>query len=118
MFSNIANTIRLEIQCLWAVAYLNNKLPSIDGGGGTAEDVFAETALSQRYAQHRAPYGHGRLYPDLVFDQLPYWDVLLHDLGLKTKRKGSTMKELFEAYTQADYQGIVNEWMAKSRVSI
>lgn len=128
MFSNIANTIRLEIQCLWGLAYLENKLPHLDhsskGGRGDDPDVrwlrtrtavFEETALFQRYTQYRAPYGHGRFYPDLVFDQLPYWDVLLNDLGLETRRKGGFLglRELLEAYTQADYRGLVDEWIAK-----
>ncbi|KAK3311932.1 cofactor FMO1 FAD enzyme [Apodospora peruviana] len=112
MFSNVANTIRLEVQCLWALGYLTSKLPSVDRDVEEGK-VFEETALFQRFAQHRAPYGHGRFYPDLVFDQLPYWDTLLSDLGLKTQRKGSKLKELFEPYTQADYRGLVEEWVAK-----
>ncbi|KAK3343395.1 cofactor FMO1 FAD enzyme [Lasiosphaeria hispida] len=111
MFSNIANTIRLEVQCLWAVAYFCGGL-----GDSVREDVVGgrvmrETALFQRYTELRSPYGHGRLYPDLVFDQLPYWDVLLHDLGLETRRKGG-WRELVEAYGQEDYRGIVDEWIA------
>ncbi|KAM7184258.1 putative dimethylaniline monooxygenase [Naviculisporaceae sp. PSN 640] len=122
MFSNIANTIRLEIQCLWGLAYLENKLPHLDASQDGHVDmrtkIFEETAVLQRYAQHRAPYGHGRFYPDLVFDQLPYWDVLLKDLGLKTRRKGGFMgfRELFEPYTQTDYRGLVDEWLAQSEV--
>lgn len=121
MFSNIANTIRLEIQCLWGLAYLENKLPHLASPQDHDDDddmrtrIFEETALFQRYTQHRAPYGHGRFYPDLVFDQLPYWDVLLNDLGLETRRKGGFLgfRELFEPYTQADYRGLVDEWLAK-----
>lgn len=117
MFSNIANSIRLEIQCLWGLAYLENKLAHLTSSG-TAEDkinIYEETALFQRYTQHRAPYGHGRFYPDLVFDQLPYWDTLLRDLGLETRRKGGVLglRELFEPYTQEDYRGIVDEWVGK-----
>ncbi|KAK3320438.1 cofactor FMO1 FAD enzyme [Cercophora scortea] len=101
MFSNIANTLRLEIQCLWALAYLEGTaMPNVekDVDEGT---VYAEAALLQRYAQLRAPYGHGRLYPDLVFDQLPYWDGLLADVGL------------VEPYGQGDYVGVVAEWIDK-----
>ncbi|KAM7211547.1 hypothetical protein V8F06_013070 [Rhypophila decipiens] len=121
MFSNIANTIRLEIQCLWGLAYLENKLPHLrDDNTSSTPSIFEETALFQRYTQHRAPYGHGRFYPDLVFDQLPYWDILLHDLGLKTRRKGGRLglRELFEPYTQADYQGLVDEWMSKTNDTV
>ena len=75
MFSNISNFIRLELQCLWAYAYLNNHL-AID-----TSTVFDETALFARYTRYRSPYGHGRFFPDLVFDQVPYFDVLMQDLG-------------------------------------
>ncbi|KAK0705705.1 hypothetical protein B0H67DRAFT_675698 [Lasiosphaeris hirsuta] len=118
MLSNVTNTLRTEVQCLWALAYLcGDPLGGLGGlgggagGGSGAGRVRAETALFQRYAQLRAPYGHGRLYPDLTFDQLPYWDVLLHDLGLETRRKGG-WRELFEAYGHRDYRGIVDEWIA------
>lgn len=115
MFSNIANSIRLEIQCLWGLAYLENKLAHLASGAEQKNKIYEETALFQRYTQHRAPYGHGRFYPDLVFDQLPYWDTLLRDLGLETRRKGGVLglRELFEPYTQDDYRGIVGEWIGK-----
>ena len=117
MFSNVANTIRLEVQCLWALAYLERKLPSLDAdgradeGAGQQDKVLEDTALLQRFCQHRAPCGHGAFYPDLNFDQLPYWDVLLHDLGLPTARKGGFWRELLEPYGQSDYRGIVQEWI-------
>lgn len=117
MFSNIANSIRLEIQCLWGLGYLENKLAHLSSSGMAEgkNHIYEETALFQRYTQHRAPYGHGRFYPDLVFDQLPYWDTLLRDLGLETRRKGGVLglRELFEPYTQEDYRGIVDEWIGK-----
>ncbi|KAK0638945.1 cofactor FMO1 FAD enzyme [Cercophora newfieldiana] len=115
MFSNVAATIRLEIQCLWALAYFNHGLPSVRRNREEGK-VFLETALFQRYSQRRAPYGHGRSYPDLVVDQLPYWDLLLHDLGLETRRKGG-WRELLEPYTQQDYAGLVDEWLAKKRLA-
>ncbi len=113
MFSNIANTIRLEVQCLWALAYMERRLPAVEADVASAR-VFDETAEFQRWVHHRAPYGHGRFYPDLVFDQMPYWDVLLHDLGLPTRRKANVFRELFEPYTQADYRGFVQEWIERN----
>lgn len=121
MCSNISNTTRLELQCLWALAYLTGHLDAQIPRDGDSDDnkqkeqkVLQETALWQRYTQHRAPYGHGRSYPDLVFDQLPYWDMLLADLGLATRRKGG-WRELFAPYTHEDYRGIVDEWIRKTR---
>jgi hypothetical protein len=107
--SNIAGTTRLEIQCLWAYAYLTNQL-EID-----TSKVFEETALMTRYCHFRAPYGHGRWYPDLNFDQLPFFDLLLKDLGLRTWRKANVLRELFEPYGWEDYRGLVGEWLELQR---
>ncbi|RVX70909.1 hypothetical protein B0A52_06066 [Exophiala mesophila] len=104
MFSNLANTSRCELQCLWAYAYLNDKL-DID-----RSSVFEDTALMSRYVRHRAPYGHGRFIPDLVFDQLPYMDTLLQDLKLRYWRKSNVFAEIFAPYTSTDYKGVVKEW--------
>lgn len=109
VFSNFANHARLEIQCLWAYAYLNSKL-AID-----TNTVFQEASMLSRYSRHRTPFGHGRYFPDHVFDQLPYFDVLLRDLGLKTMRKKNMFAEIFEPYTVADYRGIIQEWLNKSQ---
>lgn len=109
MFINVANTIRLEIQCLWALAYMMGKLDVPEN----PDEVFESTALLQRYTEHRSPHGHGKSVPDLVMDQLPYWDVLLNDLGLETRRKGG-LRELFEPYTKEDYKGLVDEWLRKN----
>ncbi|KIV82522.1 hypothetical protein PV11_04625 [Exophiala sideris] len=105
MFSNLANTPRCELQCLWAYAYLNDKLAI------NPRAVFEETALMTRYAKFRAPFGHGRFFPDLVFDQVPYFDTLLQDLGLKFWRKPNIFAELFGAYRSTDYKGVVQEWL-------
>ncbi|KAK1990019.1 cofactor FMO1 FAD enzyme, partial [Colletotrichum falcatum] len=112
-FSNLANIMRLEAQCLWALAYLEGRVPALDADR-RAGRVFDEAALLQRWAQHRAPYGHGRCYPDLVFDQLPYWDMLLGDVGVETRRKAGVWAELFESYAPPDYCGMVAEWIDKN----
>ena len=104
MFSNISNFIRLELQCMWAYAYLSGQLP-ID-----ASTVFDETALFSRWARYRSPYGHGRFFPDLVFDQVPYFDVLMQDLGLPYWRKKNWFRELFSPYGPEDYKGVIQEW--------
>ncbi|KAK3680910.1 cofactor FMO1 FAD enzyme [Podospora appendiculata] len=115
MFSNIANTLRLEMQCLWALAYFEGtSMPNVERDVSQGR-VYAEAALLQRFAQLRAPYGHGRLYPDLVFDQLPYWDGLLADVGVETRRKGAWWRELVEPYGQGDYVGVVAEWIEKAK---
>ncbi|KAJ5012615.1 hypothetical protein K4K57_003988 [Colletotrichum sp. SAR 10_99] len=113
VFSNLANIMRLEVQCLWALAYFEGKIPTLDRDI-RAGKVYEETALMQRWAQHRAPYGHGRQYTDIVFDQLPYWDMLLGEVGVQTQRKPSKWAEFWESYTPVDYRGMVKEWMAQN----
>ena len=103
--SNITATIRLEIQCLWAYAYLTGKL-DID-----RSKVIEDAALMSRFHKHRSPYGHGRFFPDMVFDQMPFFDLLLKDLGLKTWRKANLLREVFEPYGQDDYRGLAQEWL-------
>ena len=95
--SNIANTLRLEVQCLWACAYLTGNMASLSTTTDHAiatrsetelqEVVYRETSLASRYARHRSPYGHGKWYLDLNFDQLMYIDLLVADLGLDCTRK-------------------------------
>ena len=111
MFSNLANIPRCELQCLWAYAYLNDKL-AIE-----RDTVLEETALMARYAKFRAPFGHGRFFPDLVFDQVPYLDTLLQDLGLKFWRKPNILAELFGSYRSTDYKGVVQEWLSANMTS-
>jgi hypothetical protein len=107
-YGNIAATVRLEITSLWAYAYLSGKL-EIDNS-----TVYRESALMSRFNMYRSPFGHGRLYPDNVFDQNPFFDMLLQDLGLPFWRKGNIFKELFEPYGQKDYGGLAQEWLRKT----
>lgn len=110
MFSNVANTPRCELQCLWAYAYLTHRL---DDAIPAAAAVWSDTALMARYARYRAPYGHGRFFPDLVFDQVPYFDLLLQDLGVPYWRKGNLFAEVLSPYRGTDYRGVVREWFER-----
>jgi hypothetical protein len=108
-YGNIAATVRLEITSLWAYAYLSGHL-EID-----RSTVYRESALMSRFSMYRSPFGHGRLYPDNVFDQNPFFDMLLRDLGLPWQRKSNIFKELFEPYGQKDYRGLTREWLLKKK---
>ncbi len=47
----------------------------------------------------------------MAFDSLPYVNLLLRDLGLKTHRKGGRgWREWFVPYGQSDYRELVREW--------
>ncbi|KAJ9640056.1 hypothetical protein H2199_006290 [Coniosporium tulheliwenetii] len=79
-----AHAICLQIQSLWLTAYLDGNLP-LDK---SEDEVRWETMLHARFLRWRYPGGHGARFPDFVFDSLPYFDLLLGELGLGTRRKG------------------------------
>ncbi|KAG8861172.1 hypothetical protein FRB96_003122 [Tulasnella sp. 330] len=110
-----------EPEALWCVAYLTGKLvldkktpEERERSGVTFEDErMWETVLATQFCRLRAPAGYGNRFPDLTFDIMPYFDVLLHDMGLETRRKTSVLRERFTPYSAQDYRGIVDEWVAK-----
>ena len=59
----------------------------------------------------------GRGTPDVVFEGIAYFDLLLQDLGLNSWRKGwGWVGEVFGgSYDQADYRGLVEEWRESIR---
>lgn len=99
-----------QIQGLWITAYFDNKLQ-------TPQDPISiqqDTILHNRFLQWRYSKGHGDRFPDMVFDILPYFDMLLSDLGLESHRKKNLVAELFFPYGQKDYVGLVQEWLVGS----
>ena len=132
--------LRTEISSLWAYAYMMGKLgpaksickPSkqlrleqpveykddtTTKQMGTVDDVRYDTALLQRWGKWRMPYGFGARHPDVIFDGIAYFDMLLQDLGLRSWRKGwGWVGEVFGgSYGQADYKGLVEEWKGSRR---
>ncbi|KAM0800814.1 dimethylaniline monooxygenase [Usnea florida] len=133
-------TLRAEISSLWAYAYMMGELgparsickPSKQlrleqpaeykddmaiKQAGTVDDVRYDTALLQRWCKWRTPYGFGARHPDIVFEGIAYFDMLLQDLGLRSWRKGwGWVGEVFGgSYGQADYKGLVEEWKENRR---
>ena len=140
---NFQTSLRAEISSLWAYAYLNGKLveplatistipsfhnlkrlpadPTTDADFKVfkkedeklGQSILYDTALFNRFSRWRYPMGYGARYPDIIFDAIPYFDLLLGDLGLKTWRKGwGWFGELFGgAYMQEDYRDLVEEWL-------
>ena len=133
--------LRSEISSMWAYAYMYDKLkgplasvtkPSTPlhlgqtlptekqlpaAEKGEFDEVMYDTALFNRFGKWRTPYGKGEKYPDTVFDGIPYFDLLLRDLGLRSWRKGwGWLGEMFGgSYDQADYRGLVEEWKQSQR---
>ena len=115
IFFNAVDTfelgIKTEITSLWAYAYLNNalscELPK------TEEDVAYEATLWSRFGRWRSALGFKGSSADLFLESLPYYDLLLRDLGLRSWRKGwGFLGEVFGGwYTIQDYKGLAEEWM-------
>ncbi|KAK6594796.1 flavin-binding monooxygenase-like protein [Botrytis cinerea] len=102
-------TFMAQFQALWATAFFNNKV-------SIPSDVEYQTVLHSRFGKWRYPSGYGARHPDSVFDGLPYYDMLLKDMGLRSHRKSSWFWEIFEPYSAKDYVGVVDELKQKIMV--
>jgi hypothetical protein len=127
----VSTAIVAQTQALWLTAFLGGPGDASENSSEASSkarktisplehaslaDIEYETFLHARFGRWRAPGGFGALFPDFAFDALPYIDLLLRDLGLRYRRKGSSWKEAFEAYGQEDYKGLVEEWLADGQV--
>lgn len=133
--AQLQGVVRSEICSIWAYAYMMGQLGSVksiskpskqlrleqavaDEKGiaikqvETVKDIMYDAALIQRWGKWRTPYGFGARHPDVVFEGIAYFDMLLQDLGLRSWRKGwGWLGEVFGgSYGQADYKGLVEEW--------
>ncbi|KAL9094319.1 MAG: hypothetical protein Q9165_003460 [Trypethelium subeluteriae] len=110
------NFLKSELASLWTYAYLNNEL---DAQPGNEADVLYEASLWSRFGKWRCPMGSQGKTGDTLHDNMPYYDTLLRDLGLKSWRKGwGLLGEVFGgAYELKDYKGIVGEWIASRKRS-
>ncbi|KAI4181150.1 MAG: hypothetical protein L6R41_006791 [Letrouitia leprolyta] len=144
MMSSLQTIVRSELSALWAYAYLNDSLSSLvplsyrspspqqqrvpdekdtkdlsgDAPNNTNNPWLYDSALLSRFGRWRFPMGYGARFPDYVFDGVPYWDLLMRDLGLRRWRKGwGWVGEVFGgAYMRAEYADVVDEWRWKGRV--
>ena len=110
-------SIIAQTQALWASAYLTGNLtvppttqspPHVNTGQDNPH--LWETALHTEFGKLRYPGGFGHQYADFVYDVLPYVDLLLKDMRLRSHRKANVLAEIFMPYTVKDYQGLVEEW--------
>jgi hypothetical protein len=110
---SLGNASCAYLQSLWLTAYLDGtlELPTTP-----SEELKYETYRETQYCALRNTMGFGNKYPDLVFDSLPYFDLLMQDLGFDGKRKGSTLglknwgAECFRSYGPEDYKGLIEDW--------
>ncbi|PVI08704.1 dimethylaniline monooxygenase (N-oxide forming) [Periconia macrospinosa] len=111
MITCLATSVASQVQGLWISAYFDGALDRL----ASPENARWEAVLHSQFTKLRHPTGYGALVPDFAFDAMPYLDMLLKDVGVKTRRKGSFVKELFEPYGQWDYVGLVSEWKQTHR---
>jgi hypothetical protein len=124
---NFSNAITAHLQGLWISAFFDGKLardPSTavaavaggkTGGEGTLtlEKIRYETVLFSRFGKWRYPTDYAAMYPDFVFEAVPYLDMLMADLGLTIHRKNGWFKEMTDPYGPEDYRDVNGEWRAK-----
>jgi hypothetical protein len=99
----IGTSFVVQTQALWLSAYFDGKIHP-------QEDITYETILHSQFGKWRCPDGYGARFPDMAFDAVPYLDLLLSELGLRTHRKNGRVAELFSPYGPEDYRGLVEEW--------
>lgn len=109
---SIHTVIVAQAQTLWATAFFQDRVPSL--ASQSLDQVKYQAYLVTEYERMRRPkQGHGASgrFLDLVFDTVPYVDLLLEDVGVRTKRKSSWWQDIFEPYTLRNCEGIVKEWL-------
>ncbi|KAF2151224.1 FAD/NAD(P)-binding domain-containing protein [Myriangium duriaei CBS 260.36] len=106
--STVSTSICAHIQALWICAFFDGKLRRTPSS--TIEAV-EEAVMSSQWGKWRYPCGYGPTLPDLAFDVVPYFDLLVRDLGLETRRKGGGWKEVLTPYKPGDYEGLVAEYL-------
>lgn len=117
---NFNTTTNDHIQALWINAYFLGQglsLPNLDDDEERNKMRY-ETVLYSRFGKWRYPAGRGSQFPDMVFDALPYVDLLARDLGVRVHRKGGGVKEWYEPYGPEDYSDVVQEWKEKHHASL
>ncbi|KAM5349440.1 hypothetical protein ACJ41O_005945 [Fusarium nematophilum] len=108
--------ILAQTQALWITAFFDNKIPQLATSSQQVpnlDEIQRDTFYHTEYQRLRRPKetgGMGDRCPDLVFDSIPYVDLLLSDLNLRRYRKPSWYREITEPYRLCDFEGLVEEW--------
>ncbi|EKG09055.1 hypothetical protein MPH_13965 [Macrophomina phaseolina MS6] len=141
MTRDVSAPMIAEVQSLWLSAFFSHQIPSLEPSlpsslvtsspksSSTAIEqadtvmhakqaraqisarVKYESILHARYGLWRYPHGFGAVMPDIFYDFVPLFDLMISELGLRSWRKGSLMKEIFTGYMPRDYAGLVDEWV-------
>ncbi|KIW12615.1 hypothetical protein PV08_09893 [Exophiala spinifera] len=119
--SSIHAVVVAQVQALWIFAFFNDKLKHLQARHIDSTAVRYNTILHGVYGMLRRPKecgGASERYPDLVFDSVPYVDILLQDLELGNLRKRGIWNNIFKPHLPADYRGLVKEWKTKNSVEV
>lgn len=119
MVMNFSTPILAHVQSLWVAAFMSGNLDrdvtSNISDPGALEELQYQTVLNNRFGKWRYPVDWGNKAPAFIFDAVPYYDMLLRDLGLPYKRKSGLLSNLLDPYGPEDYQDTTAEWLAKHR---
>lgn len=115
--TNFSTVTSAHLQALWISAFFDGDILMQDQDSDTQHDAMEalkyDTLLHSRFGRWRYPAGRGSQFPDFVFDAVPYFDLLLGDLGLEVHRKKGWFAEITDPYGPADYRDTLSEWVAK-----
>ena len=100
----VGNNFRVaEVQAIWAVAYLDGKIK--------LERQSIELEVSETVAWCRRRYlNKGELGSWFFFDVIPYTDMLLDQLGLRSHRQKGWLRDFFGPCKAADLKDLVHEY--------
>lgn len=115
--ANFSTATSAHLQALWISAFFDGHITvqgqEDDPDSEVMERIKYDTLLYSRFGRWRYPAGRGSQFPDFIFDAVPYFDLLLGDLGLKVHRKKGWFAEITDPYGPADYRDTVSEWVAR-----
>ncbi|EOA89961.1 hypothetical protein ACJQWK_02704 [Exserohilum turcicum] len=99
------------IQSMWIASYLDGTMALPESQTAVVQQTYRDS----QYCVLRGAMSYGHVLPDLVFDGLPYFDVLLGDLGLQGRRKGSEAREWMSGYGPQDYRALLDDVQVRVR---
>ncbi|PYH99800.1 FAD/NAD(P)-binding domain-containing protein [Aspergillus ellipticus CBS 707.79] len=105
--STVSTSTCASIQGLWISAFFDGLLKRT---ATSPADAAKEAVLHSQWGVWRYPCGYSRSLPDMAFDVLPYFDLLVRDLGLNHHRKSGPWAEIMEPYKPRDYARLLEEW--------
>jgi hypothetical protein len=114
--TTLGNSSCAYLQSIWLSAYLDGtlSLPVTQD-----ERIKYETYRDTRFSAHQRRTGNWSKFPNLIFHSMPYFDMLIEDLGLQKRRKRRFLgltnwpAEYFNSYGPEDYRGLLMEWKIK-----